>query len=139
MDRVFAEMDRRFDEMRRSLRPNASDWNGALPAGRGDFERNDVAIDLHETDGGFVLYADLPGFEREEIDLSVVDGVLALDAAHEVETDGFSRSRRVHERVTLPAGVDEDAIDATYRNGVLELSLPVAEEFDDSRSIPIED
>jgi HSP20 family protein len=139
MDRVFAEMDRRFDDVRRSLTASASDRTCALPDASDEFDRHDVAIDLHETDDGFVLYADLPGFEREEIGLTVDDGVLALDAVHEIERDGFSRSRRVSEYVTRPASVEQNAITASYRSGVLELSLPVADALDDARTIPIED
>lgn len=130
MDRVFAEMDRRLDEMRQSLRASTPDWMDG---------RRGTAVDLHETDDGYVLYADLPGFELDEIDLTVDDDVLALDAVHDVEAEEYARTRRVHEQVTLPAGVTTDDVTAVYRNGVLEVSLPVADDVDDGRSVPIED
>lgn len=112
-----------------------------------------VNVDLAKRDGEYVLVADLPGFEREDVHLSFDDGVLALDAESEThderESDGdtgeiairgaISSSRRVTERVTIPEDVVADAIDATFRNGVLEVHLPLveSEESDDETKIDI--
>ena len=85
----------------------------------------------------YLLEADLPGFQKEDIDLHVQDGVLTITAKHdetrenkdesgkyvcrERRTGSFSRS------FTL-AGVQEDAIRASYQDGVLELILPKRQE-----------
>jgi HSP20 family molecular chaperone IbpA len=70
-------MDRRLDEMRQSLRASTPDW---MDGRRRMDGRRATAVGLHETDDGYVLYADLPGFERDEIDLELVGDVLTLDA-----------------------------------------------------------
>jgi HSP20 family protein len=93
--------------------------------------------ELYEEDGEFVLTVDLPGFEREEIDLAWDDGVLNVAAEHVDE----SRNRRktYHRRFRFPRAVDEDAITARYRNGVLEVTLPAVEGTTASgKPIPIE-
>ncbi len=90
---------------------------------------------LIDTDEGYALVVDMPGFERDDIDVTVMDGVLTIDAriehtamdesADDVRTlHSATRSRRTHERMRLPEGVVVDDISATYRNGVLEILLP---------------
>lgn len=136
----FDEMEQMFDQMRRST------WSGigGFERGAGPFGSFDTNLSLEPTDEGYVVLADLPGFEREEIDLRFDGGVLTIDATHEVdsEVDGTysARSRRVHEQVAVPAEVVVDEIEATYSNGVLEVVLPTVEtaEDDDSHRIDIE-
>ena len=113
MERMFEEMQGMFEGMRR---------------GRGSFGAG-IALDVSRHDDEYLVVADLPGFEKEEIALTVDDGVLHIDAAHVVESEERSRSRTVHERVTLPGDVDadSDAFSASYRNGVLEIHLPASE------------
>lgn len=102
-----------------------------------------VTLETDET--GTVVLADLPGFERSEIDLRYEDGTLAIRAEQETnDEDGdgsvrTSRRRRVHEHVHVPGEVDEDDISASYRNGVLEVHLPAeADDGDDAYVIDIE-
>ena len=103
--------------------------------GQRDFGGTDY--ELYEEDGEFVLSVEAPGFERDEIDLSWHDGVLNVAAEHVDEDRG--RKRTYHRRFRFPKDVDDDDITASYRNGVLEVRLPVR---DDStthgRSIPVE-
>jgi len=97
-------------------------------------------VDVKEHDGEFVLVADLPGFEREEIELSLADDTLTIAAKHEVTGEDFARARELSERVTVPKSVKKDGIEATYRNGVLEVRLPIVEEeTDDGDRIEISD
>lgn len=136
----FDEMERMFDEMRRSF------WTGSARGtprggrfGAGSAETN---LNVERTDEGFVVHVDLPGYERQEIDLRLDDRTLTIEAAQERENDYSVSSRRVHEEVTLPAEVLEDEIEASYHNGVLEVRLPsvpeIAEEDDDAVHIDIE-
>ena len=163
----FEEMDRMFDQFRTRMwnadRPFGTGSLGSGSLGTG-FEfpargRSDVNMDLEKRDGEYVFVADLPGFETEEIDLTFEDDTLVLAAEHEVrETETpdagdadmgdelvvsteSRRSRHVSERVTLPAEIDAEAITATYRNGVLEVHLPLleADDDDDGTAIDIED
>jgi HSP20 family protein len=92
--------------------------NSGLGFGGTDYE-------LYEEDEEFVLTVDFPGFEREEIGLAWDDGRLNVAAEHVDETRG--RRRTYHRVFRLPKAIDEGDITATYRNGVLEVTLPTAE------------
>ncbi len=99
-------------------------------AGGSDYE-------LYEEDDEFVLTIDMPGFEADEIDLAWDDGVLNVAAEHVDEQRG--QKKTYHRRFRFPRDVDEDAIAATYTNGVLEVTLPVIEGTEvRGKSIPVE-
>ena len=103
--------------------------------GRNDFGGTDY--ELYEEDGEFVLSVEAPGFEPDEIDLSWHDGVLNVAAEHADEDRG--RKRTYHRRFRFPKGVDADDITASYRNGVLEVRLPVRDDgTTHGKSIPVE-
>jgi len=113
-------MDRLFDQMRREI-------FGATPelTTTTDSAGWDAGISIEEFDGGFVVLADVPGFDREELSVHLHDDVLRLAGNHEVG-DGVSyRSRRVSERVSLPATPDPEQVTATYHNGVLEIRFVI--------------
>src|SRR4051812_39235879 len=87
------------------------------------------AIDLVETDEHLVLRADLPGLSKDDVDIEVKDDVRTLSgerkAEHEDKADGFYRVERAFGRfsrsLSLPHGIDPDAIDADFTDGVLEI------------------
>jgi HSP20 family protein len=93
-------------------------------------------VDVAETGDEVRVTADLPGFDREEISVSVSDRTLVLRATHEHRADhesgeegaSYVRRERRHESVSrsvaLPADVDEESAHAAYRNGVLTVSMP---------------
>ncbi|UIO99856.1 Hsp20/alpha crystallin family protein [Halobaculum sp. CBA1158] len=118
----------------------ASSWmqNLDLPSrvfGEGGFGGTDY--ELYEEDDEFVLTIDMPGFDREEIDLAWDDGVLNVAAEHVDENRG--RRKTYHRRFRFPREVDEDAISARYENGVLEVTLPaVVDAAATGTTIPIE-
>jgi HSP20 family protein len=111
---VFDEMNRLFDEMRHAM------TEGRFDVGYG----RSIPIRTETDEDGYVVHADLPGFETSEIDLRFDDGVLTIDALHEGSDDGEAWSRSVHEQLRLPGDVDEAGIEASYHNGVLEIRLP---------------
>lgn len=90
------------------------------------------AMDLVETDDHFVLRADLPGMTEQDVKLEVERDVLTLSGErriqHEAKKDGFYRLERASgafsRSLTLPEGVDADAIEATFEHGVLEVRVP---------------
>jgi HSP20 family protein len=94
------------------------------------------AMDLVETDDHFVLRADLPGLSHGDVDLSLEDNVLTLSgerqAEHEERREGYYRVERAtgsfSRSLTLPEGVDGDAIAATFDKGVLEVRIPKPEQ-----------
>ena len=100
---------------------------------------NDSGTDyeLYEEDDEFVLTVELPGFDREEIDLAWDAGVLNIAAEHADEDRG--RKRTYHRRFRFPKEVDEADISASYTNGILEVRLPVeTEAAAHGTAIPIE-
>jgi HSP20 family protein len=94
------------------------------------------AMDLVETDDHFVLRADLPGLSEADINLSLEGDVLTLSgerkAEHEERGEGYYRVERstgaFSRSLTLPEGVDGDAITARFDKGVLEVRIPKPEQ-----------
>ncbi len=94
------------------------------------------AMDLAETEDQLVLRADLPGMERDDIDIEVKDNVLTISgerkAEHEKKGEGFHRIERSFGRFSrslgLPRGVDAKSVTASFENGVLEVRMPKPEE-----------
>lgn len=105
-----------------------------------------LSVDLADHEDSFEVTADLPGYEREDIDLSVADRTLRISAERDESTeegDGnyLRRERRrqsVSRSLSLPEEVAEEEASATYTNGVLTVTLPKAATDEDSRSIDIE-
>ena len=90
------------------------------------------AVDIAEYADKFVLAADVPGVDPATIELTLEKGVLTLTGsrAAPAEAEGVERRRveratgRFHRRFALPDTVDSDAVSATNRNGVLEITIP---------------
>jgi HSP20 family protein len=93
------------------------------------------AADVVETKDAIVVRLDLPGHKSDDIQLKVENDVLTVEAERKLsERNGetFHRSERLAGRsvrsFTLPAGVDTARTEATYVDGVLEITLPKREE-----------
>jgi HSP20 family protein len=80
-------------------------------------------VELYEEDDTFVLTVDMPGFEPEEVSVAWNDGQLNIAAEHVDEA--HNRKRTYHRSFRLPKDIDADEITAAYRNGVLEVRLPI--------------
>ena len=109
---------------------------GAGQSGTGGARRWVPAMDLVETEDQFVLRADLPGLTQEDVAIEVQENVLTLSGErkfeHQVKKDGFYRLERgagqFNRSLTLPDGVNADAIAATFDKGVLEVRIPKPEQ-----------
>ncbi len=93
-------------------------------------------MDLFEDKDGFYVHVELPGMKKEDIELSLHEGCLSisgerkLDKASE-ETDLYRAERffgRFQRTVSLPAQVAADKVRAQYKDGILTVTLPKAEE-----------
>ena len=90
------------------------------------------AVDVHEEAERFVVRADLPGVKPADIEITADKGVLSLRGARnfeqKTEEGRYSRVERVSGRFTrsftLPENVQADAIKASFKDGVLELTIP---------------
>ena len=88
--------------------------------------------DVHETEEALVVTMDMPGVEKEDIDISVVEDELQISAQRKIETevneqDYHRRERtfnRFERRVLLPASIKTEEARATLANGVLQITLP---------------
>jgi len=93
-------------------------------------------VDLVEAEDHFVLKADLPGLSEQDVSIEVQDGTLTISGErkdeHESRERGWYRIERsfgsFSRSLTLPDGVNADAITARFENGVLEVSIPKPEE-----------
>jgi HSP20 family protein len=110
----------------------------------GDFTRDSQqflsgwlpAIDLYEDTENLIVRAELPGMKKEDIDISLHNGVLSLagerrDEAKYQEAETYRSERflgRFHRTLTLPVEVDAEKVKATYKDGVLTITLPKTEE-----------
>jgi HSP20 family protein len=94
------------------------------------------AMDLVESGDQFVLRADLPGMSEEDIQIELEDGTLTVSgerkAEHTESKDGYHRVERAFgsfsRSLTLPEGIDAEAVSASFDKGVLEVQIPKPEE-----------
>lgn len=90
------------------------------------------AVDVYEEKDRYVVKADLPGVDPNEIDVTAEKGILTLRGERKAEkrehTDGYERLERVvgsfTRRFALPENVQADEIKAKFTHGVLEVSIP---------------
>jgi HSP20 family protein len=91
-----------------------------------------AAADMVETDAAVEVSIELPGLEEKDIDVSVTHDTLTIKGEKKVdrqeEKTGYYVAERsygsVYRSMPLPSGVDVDRIEATFRNGVLTVTLP---------------
>ena len=121
-----------FDQLRREMdsllnrfggtAAHASGWRGVFPA-----------VNLYETADAYLLTAELPGVEPGDIHVSLegstvtLQGERKIEYATESEASLHRRERQAgsfRRAFELPAAIDADQVEATHRNGVLELRLP---------------
>lgn len=89
-------------------------------------------VETFRRDGSLVVRADLPGLKKEDVTIEVDDDILTISGERSdekrEERDDFYRTERVYGRffraIQLPEGVNADQIDATFKDGVLEVTIP---------------
>ena len=129
----FDDIEQMFDRMTRGF----ESIEGGLS--------ESVAVDVAETDDEYVVVADLPGFDREDIDVELAGETLTVSAAADGNDEDDDRRYLRRERprgpvsrsVRLPETVDPEATDAAHEAGVLTVTLPKAAGAG-GRSIPID-
>ncbi len=93
-------------------------------------------VDISETDKAFTIKAEIPDVSKDDVKVSVENGVLSIkgERKHEKEEDGkkFHRIERYYgsflRSFTLPSNVDGTKIKATFKDGMLDLQIPKTEE-----------
>ena len=139
----FEELERFFERMSRQFDETAHVWEPDVPGFVREYEP--VAVDVVERDDEFHVAVDLPGFERDDVEIKATNRTLRIRADHEAqfdeERDRFVRHERRHESVDrsirLPGEIDPEAVTAKMKNGVLSVTLPRIE-MENERRIDIE-
>ena len=94
------------------------------------------AVDIYEKDDHFMIKAELPGVDKNDIKIDLKDRLLTLSGErtydNEVNEENYYRRERTYGKFqrafTLPADVDSDKIKAEYKDGVLQIEVPKPEE-----------
>jgi HSP20 family protein len=128
LDLLQGDMNRLFDTFFQGRGVGAAAPNGS--------RRWIPPMDLVEADDEFVLRADLPGLDRDDLQIEVKDNVLTISgerrAEHEDRKEGYHRVERSFGRFSrsldLPDGIDAGAVAANFERGVLEVRIPKPEE-----------
>jgi len=118
-DDLFREIERMMNEMMNGPDRSVSFDSGPADNGFG----TDTHVDIHETDDEIRVIADLPGIQKDNIDLECDGETLTISAG--------SEHRQYDERISLPTRVNEHTASATYNNGVLEVVFEPAEQSSD--------
>jgi len=102
-------------------------------------------VDLHDEGERFVVTAELPGVDDKDIEVLVADGNLTLRGEKRCEYQDSHRQLseryygRFERRIALPDGIDKNKVKASFRNGVLNVSLPTAKDAQNAvRRIPLQ-
>jgi HSP20 family protein len=106
-----------------------------------NFNRQDLfggwspALDLYQNNDNLVAVLELPGMRKEDFEISLHDGMLTISGERKSSSSNGDKAERTERYVgtfrrsiTLPARVDANRVSATYRDGILTVTLPKAEE-----------
>jgi HSP20 family protein len=93
-------------------------------------------VDVKETDGEYEVSAELPGMDEKDVELTLADNVLTIRGEKKTEREKKDQDYYLSERsfgsfrrtIPLPAEVDQDKVEAHFKNGVLAVRLPKSAE-----------
>jgi HSP20 family protein len=93
------------------------------------------ALNLYQNNDDVVVVVELPGMRKEEIDISLHDGTLTVSGERKTEAGTADRAERseryvgsFRRSIALPTRVDSHKVSATYKDGILTITLPKSEE-----------
>lgn len=127
---LFSQFEEFFGDMDR----------GYSPATRSTMDFS-PSVDIEEKENAYIVTTDLPGFKKEDIKIEMADNVLTISGERMKEAGDKKYSERswgkFQRTFSLPVHVAGDKIEASYKDGVLEVTLPKAENAK-SRSIKVQ-
>jgi len=132
------EIDRVFEDV-------FSSGSGSNPGGRSGSMMNAPRIDLQDSEGELRLHADLPGVQASDLDVRVDGDVLTIRGERKAESERNEQNFHVMERshgrfqrsIQLPFAPDPDEVEASVREGVLEVRIPKRAPQERSRRIEV--
>ena len=148
-DEMFEEMLREFERMgpgehisgpffygfsinqRPGEEPEIREFGNIRPErGRIEIGERKPLVDVFDGDRTVQIVAEMPGIEKEDVELNVEGRELVIKASH--------GDRKYHEFVELPADVDVDSAKASYKNGVLDITIDKVESKKGRKKINVE-
>jgi len=134
MRRLTEEMDRAFSSSF-GLGHSAGEWGSFTPA-----------IEVRERDGNLEIYAELPGLSKDDVKVECTNEGIIIQGEkkqeHESKEGGWHRTERsygsFYRMVPLPDGADAEKAKAEFKNGVLDIRVPINEQKRSTRQIPIQ-
>jgi HSP20 family protein len=141
----FGMMRRFFDDMDRMFAgglPNLDRFSSWTPS-----EMFSLHVDAFERDGKFVITADLPGLNKDDVKIDITEDAVLIEGErkyeHEKREEGLYRSERSYgqfrRQIPLPHGVKTDTAKANFRNGVLEITMEAPQLAKTRRRIQIQE
>ncbi|MFX1674976.1 Hsp20/alpha crystallin family protein [Paraburkholderia sp. A2WS-5] len=142
IDRLFDDFDRGF-----SLQPPRRAFLGIEPFWRRERAFAAApAVDIAETDKAYEIVAELPGLDENDIEVKLANGGLTIKGKKQEEKEEKKKDYYLHERrfgaferyFQMPEGVDREKIEASFKKGVLTVTLPkTAEARKAEKKIPV--
>ena len=136
--RPFRELApfREFERMRREMDRFWDSFFERRPAKAGEEGEFLPSIDLAEKDNELVVKCEVPGMDPKDINISLSDGVLTIRGEKKQEREEKEADYHLVERsygsfsrsIQLPKQVQSEKISASYKNGILKITLPKSEE-----------
>lgn len=146
LDDLRSEVDHLFQDFSRGNWPHPFGSIRFEPTFHRYFTWSTPAVDIIEKDTAFEITAELPGIEPKDVDVSLKNGSVVIKGEKQEEREEKTKEHHVKERhygsfersFPVPQGADISAIEATFHNGVLKVTLPkTAEAQKPSKKIEI--
>ena len=127
----FRAMEELVDRYNRSARKSLVKYDDK------SFEVGDwmPTVDISETDDAFVVKAELPGVDKNDVSVKIENGILTIKGEKKTETKDKKKHRiecsygSFVRSFTLPQATKSNSIEAKYKNGILNLTIPKSEEI----------
>ena len=138
--RELSTLQREMDDLFKRM------FGSSREIGEGSMLTMAPTVNSYIKGGVFHLEAELPGVDTDKLDVRMDDGSLVIHgerrSTHKTEDVNYllkeSSLRTFERRITVPAGAYIEKAHATYRNGMLEVTVPINEHKPSGRKIPIE-
>ena len=136
---LHSEMDRLFEELAGDM--GMARWT----KGNGGTAQAFLPVDIERTDDALVIRASVPGFNPDEVSVTVDQGILTIDAQHREEKEKKEKNYvrqerftgRLYRQIALGQDVKRDEAKATFATGVLTVTVPLAKRSE-PRKIPVQ-
>jgi HSP20 family protein len=147
LENLRNEMERMFEDFRFDLGWSPFRASPGEPIWRREASWNAIpAVDIAEKDGAYEITAELPGMEEKDIEVKYASGAITIKGEKTEEKEEKRKDYHLSERrygsfqrsFSVPEGVDVDKLAASFKNGVLTITLPKsAEAKKNEKKIPI--